>query len=114
LLVSGALRLLEAAAGAGALLVVDDLQWADPSSLALLGSVLARLPRLRRCSPSGPTSCLPRCSPSCTARATVLSGSLLGALDEPAIARLVGDPDLVGAVLLATDRNAVRRRRAAT
>ncbi len=46
LVLSGGLRLLSSAVGEGALLVVDDLQWADPSSLALLGSALARLPRL--------------------------------------------------------------------
>nr|WP_239029470.1 BTAD domain-containing putative transcriptional regulator [Pseudonocardia acidicola] len=49
LLLAGGLRVLEAAAGdnpGGALLIADDLQWADPSSLALLGSALARLPDL--------------------------------------------------------------------
>ena len=46
LVLAGGLRLLESAVGEGALLVVDDLQWADPSSRALLGSALARLPRL--------------------------------------------------------------------
>ncbi|MFD1236274.1 BTAD domain-containing putative transcriptional regulator, partial [Pseudonocardia benzenivorans] len=43
LLLAGGLRLLTAA---GAPLLVDDVQWADPSSLALLGSVLARVPTL--------------------------------------------------------------------
>ncbi len=46
LVLAGGLRLLESAAGEGALLVVDDLQWADPSSLALLASALARCPQL--------------------------------------------------------------------
>ena len=46
LVLAGGLRLLESAVGEGALLVVDDVQWADPSSLALLGSALARLPLL--------------------------------------------------------------------
>ena len=46
LLLAGGLRVLESVSGAGALLVVDDLQWADASSLVLLGSALARLPNL--------------------------------------------------------------------
>jgi len=105
LLVSGALRLLEAAAGAGALLVVDDLQWAGPEQP---GAARVRCspgcPGWRRCSPSGPTSCLPRVLAELHGARDGAVGVVLGALDEPAIARLVGDPDLVGAVLLATDR----------
>ena len=47
LVLAGGLRVLEAVTRRRRrVLVVDDLQWADPSSLALLGSVLARLPRL--------------------------------------------------------------------
>ena len=46
LVLAGGLRLLESAVGEGALLVVDDLQWADPSSLTLLASALARCPQL--------------------------------------------------------------------
>ncbi len=46
LVLAGGLRLLESAMGEGALLVVDDLQWADPSSRTLLASALARFPQL--------------------------------------------------------------------
>lgn len=46
LVLAGGVRLFESVTGAGVVLVVDDLQWADPSSLALLGSALARLPGL--------------------------------------------------------------------
>lgn len=40
----GGLRLLQQATTHGAVLVCDDLQWADPSSLSLLGVIRARLP----------------------------------------------------------------------
>jgi DNA-binding SARP family transcriptional activator/tetratricopeptide (TPR) repeat protein len=46
LLLAGGVRLLREVTGSGAVLVVDDLQWADASSLALLGSTLARVPGL--------------------------------------------------------------------
>jgi DNA-binding SARP family transcriptional activator len=39
-------RLIEAAASGGALLFADDLQWADATSLVLLGLVIRRIPRL--------------------------------------------------------------------
>lgn len=42
----GAVRLLEATVSKGALLVVDDLQWADATSLSLLGLVAQRVPGL--------------------------------------------------------------------
>lgn len=104
LLLAGALRLLDAATGAGALLVIDDLQWADPSSVALLASALARLPRL-----AAVVAFRPGELPSRTltelrdARADAVEIEL-GPLPESAITGLIGDPDLVAAVLAATDR----------
>ena len=45
LALEGAVRLLSSAAGAGGLLLaVDDLQWADPTSLLLLGVIGRRVP----------------------------------------------------------------------
>ncbi len=102
LLLAGGLRLLEAATGDGALLVADDLQWADPSSLALIGSALARLPRLAAVLAyrpeelsHGPLDGLRG------ARAAVEIG--LGPLSDSAVACLVDDPDVAGAVLASTD-----------
>ncbi|PVZ11764.1 ATP-binding protein [Actinomycetospora cinnamomea] len=46
LVLATALRVLEAVSVEGAVLVVDDLQWADASSRALVGSALDRLPFL--------------------------------------------------------------------
>ena len=46
LVLAGGLQVIETATRDGGVLVVDDVQWCDPSSAALLGSVLARLPRL--------------------------------------------------------------------
>ena len=43
LAMEGAIRLLESAASEGALLVVDDLQWADATSLELLALAAARI-----------------------------------------------------------------------
>lgn len=100
LLLAGGLRVLEGATGDGALLVVDDLQWADPSSLVLLGSVLARLPRLAAVLafrpdelPSGALTGLP-------AEVAVV----LGPLPVAAVDALVGHPELARAVAGATDR----------
>ncbi len=45
LALEGAARLLAAAADQGAVVVVDDLQWADATSLAVLGLVARRVPR---------------------------------------------------------------------
>ena len=46
LILAGGLHVIETATRGGGVIVVDDIQWCDPSSAALLGSVLARLPRL--------------------------------------------------------------------
>lgn len=103
LLMAGALRMLEAATGAGALLVIDDLQWADPSSLALLGSVLARLSRLAAVLAFRPDElAVGTLAELRGARPSVEIA--VGPLPVEAIGRLVGDPDLTRTVLDATDR----------
>lgn len=103
LLLAGGLRVLEAATGNGALLVADDLQWADPSSLFLLGSVMARLPRL--------AAVLAYRSDELASEALAElrdAGSgvevVLGPLPVEAVEQLVGHPDLAQAVVGATDR----------
>ncbi|HWM05163.1 MAG TPA: BTAD domain-containing putative transcriptional regulator [Actinophytocola sp.] len=103
LVLAAGLRVLEVATGAGALLVVDDLQWADPSSLALLGSVLARLPRLAAVLAFRSDELAPGALAELRgARSSV--EITLGPLPAEAVERLVGDQDLTRAVLGATDR----------
>jgi DNA-binding SARP family transcriptional activator len=99
---TGGLRVLDAATGEVALLVVDDLQWADPSSLLLLGSVLARLPRLAAVLAFRPEE-LPSGVPA-ELRGTRRGDDVrLGPLPARAVERWLGDPDLAAAVVTATD-----------
>jgi DNA-binding SARP family transcriptional activator len=102
LLLAGGLRVIEAATGSGGLLVADDLQWADASSLALLASVLARLPRLAAVLAFRPDE-LPAGALSELRGARPGVEVALGPLPAEAIGRLV-DPALTGAVLEFTDR----------
>ncbi|MGQ0481851.1 MAG: BTAD domain-containing putative transcriptional regulator [Pseudonocardia sp.] len=99
---AGALRLLRAVTGPGAVLVIDDLQWADPSSVALVGSVLARLPEL-----AGVLAF--RAGELATGVLTDLAGSrpcteiALGPLPPVAVTGLTADPGLGAALVEATD-----------
>jgi tetratricopeptide (TPR) repeat protein len=103
LLLAGGLRVVEAATGDGALLVVDDLQWADPSSVVLLGSVLARLPSLAAVLAFRPDE-LPAGALAELHGARGGVEVVLGPLPVEAVEGLVGHPDLAQAVLRATDR----------
>jgi DNA-binding SARP family transcriptional activator len=47
LALEAAARLLAAAASGGALVIVDDLQWADATSLTVLGVIVSRIPEAR-------------------------------------------------------------------
>lgn len=102
LLLTGGLRVLEAAAAAGAVLVADDLQWADPSSLALLGSVLARVPQLPAVLAYRPDELATRALVDLR-EARPFPTVTLAPFDAAALARLVDDPALVDALLLGTD-----------
>jgi DNA-binding SARP family transcriptional activator/DNA-binding transcriptional ArsR family regulator len=102
LLLAGGLRVVEAATGDGALLVADDLQWADPSSLALLGSVLARLSRLAAVLAFRPDE-LPAVAVAELRGAREGVEVVVGPLPVGAVERLVGDEALARAVLAATD-----------
>jgi DNA-binding SARP family transcriptional activator/tetratricopeptide (TPR) repeat protein len=103
LLLAGGLRVLEAATGNGALLVADDLQWADPSSLALLGSALARLPRLAAVLAFRPDELASEALAELHDAGSGVEVEL-GPLSVEAVERLVGHPGLARAVVGATDR----------
>ncbi|MGD9986439.1 BTAD domain-containing putative transcriptional regulator [Pseudonocardia sp.] len=100
LVLAGGLRILEAA---GAPLIVDDLQWADPSSLALLGSVLARVPTLPAVLAFRPAETgadvLDRLR-----QARGLPTLALRPLAAAALGGLVDDPELLDALAAGTDR----------
>lgn len=105
----GAVHLLSAAAGPGLALVVDDLQWTDPSSLALLGEAVRRIPRLRlilayrpeEIRPHGPVAeFLSRLRSDFRVRELEL-----GPLKPADIRRWVPEETLSGALLEETDRS---------
>ncbi len=105
LVLEGSIRLLGAAAGGGGLLLVDDLQWADPSSLTLLGTTAERLPALGIVLAYRPEE-LPRSVDAflaglATARPLVRVS--IGGLPQAAVAELLADPPVALAVLRGTD-----------
>jgi DNA-binding SARP family transcriptional activator/tetratricopeptide (TPR) repeat protein len=103
LVLAGGLRVFELLCGdAGAILVADDLQWADPSSLTLLGSVLARLPRLAAVLAYRPDE-LPTGVLAELRGARAVTDLALGPLPVQAVAELVPDADLAAALVDATD-----------
>ena len=120
LVLAGGVELLAAAVRDGAVLVVDDLQWADPSSLTFLASALARLPRLAAVlafRPDEPALDLPSDdvlstdpAPSTTSALAAVRASrgvvdvTLGALPDDGLDALVGDPCLAAALRAETDR----------
>lgn len=108
LLVEGAVRLLATAAGAGALLFVDDVQWADASSLELVAVTHSRVPALRmviayrpeEVDPASPADALLRDLEHVSPAPTVIR---LGPLTADAIADLVVEP-VAGVLASDTDR----------
>ena len=101
LILAGGLRLVEAVVGDGALLVVDDVQWADASSIGLLGSALARLPRLAAVVAHRPEETPPRVLEALRG-ARPARELTLGPLPEQALASLLA-PDLAAALRTSTD-----------
>lgn len=103
LVLAGGLRVFELLCGeSGAVLVADDVQWADPSSLALLGSVLARLPRLAAVLAYRPDE-LPAGVLAELRGARDVTDLTLGPLPMSAVAELVSDAGLAIALVEATD-----------
>lgn len=100
LILAGGLHVLEVA---GAPLIVDDLQWADPSSLALLGSVLARvrtLPAVLAYRPAETGADVL----DALRQARGLPTLTLQPLAPAALGDLVDDPALLYALATGTDR----------
>ena len=106
LALQGAVRLLDAAASRGLLLVVDDLQWTDPTSLDFLGLTLRRVHsfgallsyRPEEVPPDGPVGLF-------LEEARCLSGTKtveLRPFSVDEIAELVADDELVAAMAIAT------------
>ncbi|WP_232661997.1 BTAD domain-containing putative transcriptional regulator [Pseudonocardia sp. TRM90224] len=104
LVLAGGVRLLDGAAGNGAvgdgaLLVVDDLQWADASSIALVCSALARLPNLSAVLAHRPAE-LPEGALDGLEPDVEIT---LGALPLDGVAALTGNPATAAAIIDATD-----------
>jgi DNA-binding SARP family transcriptional activator/tetratricopeptide (TPR) repeat protein len=113
LVLAGGVDLLASAVPTGAVLVVDDLQWADPTSLVFLASVLARLPRLAAVLAFRPDEQARDPTASTTTAATALAGIrefrdvvtvALGPLPDEGLDALVGDAGLAAALRAETDR----------
>jgi DNA-binding SARP family transcriptional activator len=106
LLGEAALRLL---AGGGATIVIDDLQWADPTSLAMLDSVLARLGTVGAVLAARPTDAAARAPVARLVDRVRTSARVieLPPLSEQEIGDLAGDPALAGRLAAVTDRTPI-------
>ena len=96
----GAVRLVAAVARPRCLVVADDLQWADPASLTLLGLVLRRLDGVSLAAAHQPDAS-PGFDPAIALGipAAHITGITLGPLPAGAVRGLFGDQLLAGAVL---------------
>ncbi len=109
LALEGATRLIATVAAGGLVVLVDDLQWADPTSLKLLGQLLRRVPRMAPVLAFRPEDVSPE---SATATLLAQAGDFnraarvveLGPLAPEAISQLVVDEELVEVITAETDR----------
>jgi class 3 adenylate cyclase/DNA-binding SARP family transcriptional activator len=108
LALEGAARLMAVAAGEGAVVVVDDLQWADATSLAVLGVMSRRVPNvglLLAYRPEEVTADSPVASFLDELRAVRRPLEIgVGPLTPQAIGRLVADPVVAAVIAEETDR----------
>ncbi|MGH3157316.1 MAG: AAA family ATPase, partial [Streptosporangiaceae bacterium] len=97
----GAVRLVAATARPRCLIVADDLQWADPASLGLLGLLLRRLDGVSLAAAWRPDGANPGFDPAGALGipATQLTGITLGPLPAGVIRGLFGDQLLAEAIL---------------
>jgi DNA-binding SARP family transcriptional activator/tetratricopeptide (TPR) repeat protein len=108
LALEGAVRFVEAAAGADCLLAVDDLQWADASSLAVLERAAARLPAMGLVLAIRPEEVVPGGPAALSLERLAAPGRPLiridlGPLTERALGAAIADPELVACVVEDTD-----------
>jgi DNA-binding SARP family transcriptional activator/class 3 adenylate cyclase/predicted negative regulator of RcsB-dependent stress response len=109
LALEGAARMMEAAAGNGAVVVADDLQWADATSLAVLGLIARRVPRAGlalayRSAEATPESPLRTFVDALRAMGRTNVEIALGPLTPEALSLLVPDEAVAGALAEETDR----------
>ena len=108
LALEAAARLAAAAVAKGALILVDDLQWADPTSLTVLGLFARRVPaagmvfayRPEEIAPGGPVAVFLEELPSLREPVVEIP---VGRLSSGTIALLVSDPELSAAMAEETD-----------
>jgi DNA-binding SARP family transcriptional activator len=101
-------QVIAGVAAKGALLLVDDLQWADATSLGLLGLVLSRVPELgavlayrpEEILPDSPVASFLRDLPIHPGRVVTVT---LRSLPAAAISRLVAGDDVVDAIVEESD-----------
>jgi DNA-binding SARP family transcriptional activator len=101
-------RVISGVAAKGALLLVDDLQWADATSLGLLGLLLSRVPELgavlayrpEEILPDSPVASFLRDLPIHPGRVVTVA---LRPLPAAAISRLVAGDDVVDAIVDESD-----------
>ncbi|MGH3198811.1 MAG: BTAD domain-containing putative transcriptional regulator, partial [Streptosporangiaceae bacterium] len=105
----GAVRLVAAAARPRCLIVVDDLQWADPASLTLLGLILRRVGRASMVTayqPGGPGTSFP-VAETLGIPAEHVAHIRLGPLPAEAIRELCSDPLLAETILEQADHTSL-------
>jgi DNA-binding SARP family transcriptional activator len=108
LALEGARRMVEVVAAAPTLLIADDLQWADATSLQFLSILSARVESLRlilayRPDEVGTASTLGGFLDE-IARSVGIRTLSMGPLSADAVAEIVDDPSIAGAIADGTDR----------
>jgi class 3 adenylate cyclase len=104
----GSVRLLGAMAARGVVLLVDDLQWADPTSLRLIGLLIRRVPQLGFVLAYRPEDVAPESAVDLFLREVPDLGTAclavpLGPLGLDALRELLGDDSVIAAIAEDTD-----------
>lgn len=105
LALEGAVALVRAAAQDGLPVFVDDVQWADPTSLTLLSQLSLRLPRIKMILAYRPEEVVPDGPFALFCEANQSHTISLGPLSKEAIAALVSCEPLCRVIIEQTDRS---------